>query len=174
MLLVRSKIVFFREIHVFLQLNWIDLFGTQRDYLHLENRKMQKYAFQKLIQFSQGNTVLDAPTSNADGFVSKDTCVFSRCWTDLGRTKFAFLHLEYSGWQHVFLSKTTWNHTGKQCAPWFCFEHTWFSLETYMWFFNWDEKVYLEQTEFITDLKYVICRQCPLKNELSSHSVPMF
>ena len=115
------KDCFLWEIHVFLQLNCIDLFGTQRDYLHLENRKMQRYAFQKLIQFSQGNNVLDAPTSNADGFVSKDTCVFSRCWTDLCRTKWAFLHLEYSGWQHVFLSKPTWIHTWQPCAPCFCF-----------------------------------------------------
>jgi hypothetical protein len=34
-------------------------------------------SFQKLPQFSQGNNVLDAPASNTDGFLLRDTCVSS-------------------------------------------------------------------------------------------------
>jgi hypothetical protein len=35
------------------------------------------YSFQKLTQFSQGDNVLDAPTSNIDGFLSRDTLLSS-------------------------------------------------------------------------------------------------
>jgi hypothetical protein len=43
----------------------------------LRNLSCSKYSFQKIIQFSQGNNVLDAPASNIDGFISGDTCVSS-------------------------------------------------------------------------------------------------
>jgi hypothetical protein len=33
----------------------------------------RQYSFQKLTQFSLGNNVLDAPISNIDGFLSRDT-----------------------------------------------------------------------------------------------------
>jgi hypothetical protein len=36
-----------------------------------------KYSFQKLTQFSQGNSVLYAETSNIDGFLSRNTYVTS-------------------------------------------------------------------------------------------------
>jgi hypothetical protein len=35
------------------------------------------YSFEKLTQYSQGNNVLDAPSSNINGFLSRDTCVSS-------------------------------------------------------------------------------------------------
>jgi hypothetical protein len=35
----------------------------------------RQYYFQRLTQFSQGNNVLDAPLSNVDGFLLRDTCV---------------------------------------------------------------------------------------------------
>jgi hypothetical protein len=34
----------------------------------------RQYSFQKLSQFSQGNNVLDAPPSNIDGFLARNTC----------------------------------------------------------------------------------------------------
>jgi hypothetical protein len=34
------------------------------------------YSFQKVTQFSQGYNVQDAPASNTDGFLSRDTCAF--------------------------------------------------------------------------------------------------
>jgi hypothetical protein len=36
-----------------------------------------EYLYQKLTQFSQGNNVLDAPSSNTHGFFARDTCVSS-------------------------------------------------------------------------------------------------
>jgi hypothetical protein len=36
-----------------------------------------KYSFQKLTQFSQGNSVLDAEPFNIDGFLSMNTCYFN-------------------------------------------------------------------------------------------------
>jgi hypothetical protein len=36
-----------------------------------------KYSFQKLTQFSQGNTVLDAAASNIDVFLERDMCFFN-------------------------------------------------------------------------------------------------
>jgi hypothetical protein len=35
------------------------------------------YSCQKLTQFSQGNNVVDAPASDRDGSLSKDTCISS-------------------------------------------------------------------------------------------------
>jgi hypothetical protein len=67
--------VYFGEIHVFLQLNRIDLFGTKRANLHLEKPKLQGVFLSNQTQFSQGNNVLDAPTSNIDGFLWRGTCV---------------------------------------------------------------------------------------------------
>jgi hypothetical protein len=37
----------------------------------------RKYSFQKVNEFSLGNNVLDAPVSNTDGFLSRDTCISS-------------------------------------------------------------------------------------------------
>jgi hypothetical protein len=37
----------------------------------------RKYSSQKLIQFSQGNNVLNSPASNTRGFLSRDTFVSS-------------------------------------------------------------------------------------------------
>jgi hypothetical protein len=43
--------------------------------LHMENLRCRKYIFQKRTQFLQGNNVLDAPVSNTNSFLSRDTCV---------------------------------------------------------------------------------------------------
>jgi hypothetical protein len=43
----------------------------------LKNMICRKYSFQKQIQLSQGNNVLDAAGSNTDDFLSIDTCVLS-------------------------------------------------------------------------------------------------
>jgi hypothetical protein len=69
--------IFFQEIHVFLQLSWIGLSRANRAYPQLENDEWQEEFFQNLSQFSQGNKVLDAPASNTEGFPSRDTCVSS-------------------------------------------------------------------------------------------------
>jgi hypothetical protein len=37
----------------------------------------RKYSYPKLTQFSQANNVLDAPASNTDGFLSRNTCLSS-------------------------------------------------------------------------------------------------
>jgi hypothetical protein len=49
----------------------------------MEKYDWLKYSFEKLIQFSQGNNVLDAPTSNPNGSLSRDTCVFTLICTGL-------------------------------------------------------------------------------------------
>jgi hypothetical protein len=61
--------VFFGEIHVFLQLRQIGLLGANRANLHQKHLSCRRHSFQKVIQFSQGNNVLHAPASNADGFL---------------------------------------------------------------------------------------------------------
>jgi hypothetical protein len=52
-----------------------------------------KYSFEKLTQFSQGNNVLDAPSSNTDVFLSSDTCVSTQMNRTVETNK-ASLHLE--------------------------------------------------------------------------------
>jgi hypothetical protein len=45
-LLLLTQMVFFREIHVFIQLSWIGLFGTTWDLLHLENYDLHEVFIQ--------------------------------------------------------------------------------------------------------------------------------
>jgi hypothetical protein len=52
-------------------------FSQRESNFTLENSHSRKYSFQKLDQLSLGNNVLDAPTSNTDGFLLSDTCVSS-------------------------------------------------------------------------------------------------
>jgi hypothetical protein len=40
----------------------------------MKKLRCRKYSFQTLTQLSQGNNLLDAPASNTDGFLSRDTC----------------------------------------------------------------------------------------------------
>jgi hypothetical protein len=48
MLQLQTEIVFFEEIHVFLQLSWLGLFGAKRAYLHFETPKLKEiFFFQK-------------------------------------------------------------------------------------------------------------------------------
>jgi hypothetical protein len=76
MLLLLIQMDFFQAVHVFLQLTQIGLYGVNIHYLHFENDGfLQELFHQKLSQFSHGNNVLDAPASNMDGFLLRDTCV---------------------------------------------------------------------------------------------------
>jgi hypothetical protein len=43
----------------------------------LKHLRSRKYSFKKLIQFTQGNNVLDAIVSNTNGFLLRDACVSS-------------------------------------------------------------------------------------------------
>jgi hypothetical protein len=65
--------VFFEEIHVFLQLNWIHLFGKTESIFTLTIESCRENTFPKVTQLSQGNNMLDAPASNTDGFLSRDS-----------------------------------------------------------------------------------------------------
>jgi hypothetical protein len=64
--------VVFGEIHLFLQCNWIGLFGGNRAYLHLQHFSFRKYSFQKLTEFSKGNNVL---ASHASFFFIIHMCI---------------------------------------------------------------------------------------------------
>jgi hypothetical protein len=96
----------------------------------------RKYSCQKLTQFSQGNNVLDVPASNADGFLSRGTCVSSTLWIGLFGTKSTYLHHEKRTLQEIFLTQSNLILTGKQFATCLCVYHRLFSLENYMCFFN--------------------------------------
>jgi hypothetical protein len=61
--------VFFGEIHVFLQLTKIFLFGTRKPIPSLKNLSCRRYSFQKLTEFSQGNNVLYGEANTIDGFL---------------------------------------------------------------------------------------------------------
>jgi hypothetical protein len=87
------------EILVFHQFSCIGLLGQREPITTLENQSSSKYSFQKPIQFSQGNNVLDVAASNIDG-------VSSTCWIGLFGTKWAFLLLENSDLNEILFSKT--------------------------------------------------------------------
>jgi hypothetical protein len=106
--------------------------GIKWAFLHLETMIYRKYFFKKLTQFSLGNNVLDANSSNTDGCLWTDTCV---SLAQLNRPiwdKLSLSHLENYDFQKVFLSKTKSILTGQQCSIFSCFLHRRFSLEGYM------------------------------------------
>jgi hypothetical protein len=53
MLLLLTKVVFFREMHKFLQITWTGLLLANRTYLHLEKPNLQEVFPEKLTQFSR-------------------------------------------------------------------------------------------------------------------------
>jgi hypothetical protein len=72
--------------------------------------------FKKLTQFSEGNNVLDATPSHMDGFLLRDTCIFSTYLNmSIGSKK--SLSLPYTPkLQEVFCSKTNSILKVKQCG----------------------------------------------------------
>jgi hypothetical protein len=104
-LLLLIQMIFYREIHLFLQLSWIGLFWAKTAYHHLETPKLQKYSFQKLTKYSQGNNVLHASDSNTHGFLQEIHIFCPLRWAGLFSTKWAFLHFKNSDLLEVFLSK---------------------------------------------------------------------
>jgi hypothetical protein len=79
----------------------------------------RKCSFERLIQFSLGNYVLDAATSNIDGFLWCDKCASLSQLSGLFGTKRAYVHSEKPKLQDVFLTKTKAVLTGNnvQGAP---------------------------------------------------------
>jgi hypothetical protein len=62
---------------------------------------MQEGFFQKLIQFWQGNNVIDAAATNIGGFHCRDARVFQVKWIGLFGANTAYLHLETPKFQVV-------------------------------------------------------------------------
>jgi hypothetical protein len=75
MLQLITWMVFLGEIHVFLQLSRIGLFGAKRAYLHLETPKLEEVFLPKLTQFSLRNNVLDVAAYIIHGFLWRVICV---------------------------------------------------------------------------------------------------
>jgi hypothetical protein len=121
MLMLLTYIFFFEEIHVFLQLSLIGLFGTKRACLHLEKPELQVLFLSNLTQFSQGNNVQDVPATDTNCFLLRDTCVSSTQVNKPFETKRAYFYLEKTKLKEIFLSNTNSILTGKQCARYSCF-----------------------------------------------------
>jgi hypothetical protein len=69
--------VFFWNIHVFLQHSWLGIFGTRWASSTLKIEICRVYSFHKQTEFSQGHTVHDVAASVIDGFCWRDTCEIS-------------------------------------------------------------------------------------------------
>jgi hypothetical protein len=81
--------------------------------------RTRKFFFQKLLQFSLGNNVLDDYPSNTDGFPSRDTCISSTQLNRIIKTKESLSLLKKHKLQEVLISKTNSIITGQECAR-FC------------------------------------------------------
>jgi hypothetical protein len=64
---------------------------------------VQEVFLSNVNQFSQGNTVLDAPSSKQNGFLCWDTCVSTNQLNQLIWNKRGYLYLEKPKWLEVFL-----------------------------------------------------------------------
>jgi hypothetical protein len=127
---------FFGQIHVFLQLSWIGLFGVKTAKINPETSKWQKVFLSKTNSYLQGNNVLDAPTFHTNDFLQQIHLFHHLSQIGLFGTKWAFLHLENHDFQEVFLSKTNPIHTGKQFAGYYCCYHKLVAFKICMCFIN--------------------------------------
>jgi hypothetical protein len=66
---------FLQQIHVFFQLNWIGLFGTQWPIFHFETFDLQEVFLSKTNSVLTRKQSTSAPATNIDGFPCRDTCV---------------------------------------------------------------------------------------------------
>jgi hypothetical protein len=74
------------------------------------------YSFQNQIQFGQGNSVLDAPASNRDCFLARNTCVSSLEPSRAIWNKMSLFDLENCDLQGLLISTTNSALKVKQCA----------------------------------------------------------
>jgi hypothetical protein len=116
-----TQMVFFRKIHVFLQLSWISLVGAHRSYPHLETSKLLEVFLSKLTQFFRGNKVLDKILLKVMVFFGEIHVFLQIRWLCLFGTKWDFLQFEKYDFQEVILSKTISILIGQQCATYSCF-----------------------------------------------------
>jgi hypothetical protein len=119
---------FFWNTHVFIQLNWVGLFGKKVLFYPLKTLIHRQYSFQKPTWFTQRNNMLHVPASNIDAFLSQIHVFLQVCWMGFFGPKCPFLSLENPNWKAVFLSKTNSILTEKQCARCSTFKRLWFFL----------------------------------------------
>jgi hypothetical protein len=77
MIQLLTQMVYFRDTHGSFNLPEYAFLEQNEPISTLTTVICRKYAFQILSQFSQANNVLDAPASNSDVFMSRDTSVSS-------------------------------------------------------------------------------------------------
>jgi hypothetical protein len=108
MLRLLPLMVFFWEIHVFLQLIWRGLFRATWAFSTVKTMICRKRSFQKLTQFLHGNNVLGAAACNIDGFLFWEIHLFLQLsWIGLFGTKWAFSTLKtLTCRKHSFLKRT--------------------------------------------------------------------
>jgi hypothetical protein len=70
-----NMMVFFLELHVFLLLSRLGLFGTKWAFLNVQKYDFLKFSFQEFKQFSQGNNVVDATAFKTNGIILRNVCV---------------------------------------------------------------------------------------------------
>jgi predicted small integral membrane protein len=94
MLQLLAYMVLLGEVHMFLELSWIGLFGANIDYVHPETPQLQE------VLLSNSNTILTgiqcavAPASNMNGFLSEIHVFLQLSWIGLFGTKLAYLQYE--------------------------------------------------------------------------------
>jgi hypothetical protein len=143
LILLLTQMIFFREIHVYLQLRWKGLFGTNIVYHRIEIPKLQEVSISKTNSFLTGNLYCKF-SCFYHKWVSLERymCLFQLSWIGLLGSKTVYLHLKKSKFQEVSKQLIlTWN----QC-DWFssCL-HKWYSFVRYTCIFNSAQKAYLEQ-----------------------------
>jgi hypothetical protein len=113
MLLLLTQMVFIGKIHEFLQLCWIIMFGTE-PISTLKMLNCRKHSFLKLPQFSQGNNVLDAPSSNTDGILCRDIRVSSTTLNMLIWNKMS-LSRPWKLWFALSIPFKNWLSSHREC-----------------------------------------------------------
>jgi hypothetical protein len=159
-----TQIFVFGEIHAFLRLNWIGHFGIKWAFLHHENYGLQEVFFQKLTHLGQGSNVLDAPASNLDGCLWRDTFVSSMQLNKLIWRKQSLSPPATVKIQEVFLSKTNWIPKGNNMLDSHASNRDGFLLRDTCYSSTYLNYVYVEQTELMFTLKILSCRNYSFQN----------
>ena len=144
MLQLLAYVVLLGEVHMFLELSWIGLFGANIAYVHLETPQLQEVFLSKSNTILTGIQCAVAPASNMNGFLSEIHVFLQLSWIGLFGTKLAYL-------QHeiviciVYYSRNLTKFSQENNALNGAVSNIDGFLEIFMSFFNSGENYFLEQ-----------------------------
>jgi hypothetical protein len=112
MLLLLTQMVFFLEMHVFLEVSWIGIFGAQRVYLHHENYDWQDVFISKTKSIFTGKPCAGCCTFYYRWFFGEILVFLQLIWIALLGANKAHSTLKHLAFRKYSIQNLTWFSKG--------------------------------------------------------------